>query len=167
MRSSIFDFLKQSTIASETVVDAPPADAATCLMHSTSIDTAPLAIASMSNYPGSTLQPSPTGEVAVTETFQMSTSSFSKYKDYAGTALMVAPSKVWVSQVSRNKVRVSYTMKTTGIADGRYGVHVHVGTTCEEVAGAHMWQPATASDPWAAGKFSKANAVPQNVVCNY
>jgi Cu/Zn superoxide dismutase len=133
------------------IVGAPSADGATCLMYPTSMEAPPLAVASVGAYPAYTPNSGadPVGEVRVTETAQMSASSFVKYVGYAGTAVVNTDSKVWVSQMNKDKVRVSYTMKMTGVPNGNYGVHVHVGTSCDVAAGAHMWQPATSPDPWA------------------
>jgi Cu/Zn superoxide dismutase len=139
--------------AADYVIDALPATGATCVLQSTGVDTPSLAIANMGVYPGlSSLQPSPTGSVSLTDTIHMATATFTRYTGYAGTNLITAAgSKVTVSQISKKTLRLTYFLKSgTTIPNGRYGIHVHVGTDCGAEAGAHMWAPATDPDPWTA-----------------
>ena len=113
----------------------------------------------MGNYPGSTTLPAPTGEVHLSETVHMAANTFTCTPSptstntftCGGESVDAAKTKVSISQVSKTTVRLTYAIQGVGIADGRYGVHIHTGTTCASAAaaGGHMWAPSSAPDPWA------------------
>jgi Cu/Zn superoxide dismutase len=147
------------TAVATTVQDQLPSDGATCVLKSTGIDAPPLGVASMGNYPGSTTLPAPTGEVHLSETVHMAANTFTCTPSPTSTntftcgaeSVDAAKTKVSISQVSKTTVRLTYAIQGVGIADGRYGVHIHTGTTCASAAaaGGHMWAPSSAPDPWA------------------